>query len=85
MSGRVDTVLVERTIRILVVTDKAEPSAALLAAIGRRASGSQTTRSASLPTAIVPFFGNMPNSFALAVEQRSTHLLSEKPRFIAPS
>lgn len=37
MSGRVDTVLVERTIRILVVTDHAEPSAALLAAIRRRA------------------------------------------------
>jgi hypothetical protein len=32
-----ETVLVERTIRILVVTDHARPSAALLAAIRRRA------------------------------------------------
>ncbi len=30
--------MVERSVRILVVTDKAEPTAALLAAIGRRAS-----------------------------------------------
>ena len=31
--------LVERSVRILVVTDRAEPSAALLAAIGSRATG----------------------------------------------
>jgi hypothetical protein len=40
--------------------------------------------SASDAGAIVPFFGNMPNIFALAVEQISTHLFRLKPRSITP-
>src|SRR6266545_2245660 len=36
------------------------------------ARGSQMTMSASLPTAIVPFFGNMPMIFAGVVEVTST-------------
>jgi hypothetical protein len=35
-------------------------------------SGSQTTTSASLPTAIVPLFGKRPNSLAAFVEVAST-------------
>ena len=36
------------------------------------------------PGAIVPFFGNMPNILALAVEQISTHLFRLNPRSITP-
>src|SRR5439155_276736 len=38
--------------------------------------GSQTTMSASLPTAIVPFFGNIPMSFAGVVAVTSTQRFS---------
>ena len=37
--------------------------------------GSQSTMSASLPTAIVPFFGNMPMIFAGVVDVTSTQRL----------
>src|SRR6266540_2862937 len=40
------------------------------------ARGSQMTMSASLPTAIVPFFGNIPMSFAGVVDVTSTQRLS---------
>ena len=39
--------------------------------------GSQTTMSASLPIAMLPFLPNRPNSFAGAVDVISTNLLSE--------
>ena len=38
--------------------------------------GSHTTMSASLPTAIVPFLGNIPMIFAGVVEVTSTQRLS---------
>ena len=44
-------------------------------------SGSKITRSASLPTAMAPFFGNSPKILAAAVEVSSTNRL----RLIRPA
>ena len=48
-------------------------------------SGSKITMSASLPTAMVPFLGNIPNSLAAAVEVSSTNRLRDiRPALTPP-
>ena len=46
--------------------------------------GSNSTTSASLPTAIVPFFGNRPNSLAGVVEVSCTKRFSDSLPCITP-